>query len=163
MPIYLRKLIVVLLAFFSITQALAKRRELPDQVIATPVGNFRIMNLKIDHALGFQFIDGELLNETNKAWDDIWIAVEMTDKNGHVTVKDGLSPRVQAADSQASTGLHARNIPPGQKFKIRYQESAKADNDSLVIVFKYADGRYPVSFKTAMDKANAVGLHGIPG
>jgi len=152
MPRYLKNLFVVGLTLFSMSQVFAKKRELPEQVIVTPVGNFRLTNLKIDHALGFQFIDGELLNETNKTWDDIWIAVEMTDKNGHVIVKDGLSPRIQTADPQASTGLHARNIPPGQKFKIRYQESAKADNDTLSIVFKYADGRYPVSFKTAIIK-----------
>jgi len=66
MPRYLKNLFVVGVTLFSISQVFAKKRELPEQVIVTPVGNFRLTNLKIDHALGFQFIDGELLNETNK-------------------------------------------------------------------------------------------------
>jgi hypothetical protein len=149
---YLRSLIVVGLALTCVPQAFAGDRALPDQVISTPIGNIRIANLKVAHVLGFQFIDGQLINETNKTWDNLWLALEMSDKNGRVVVKTPPSAIIVSADPEASSGLHARNLTPGAKFKIKYQEQAKADNDTLAITFKYAAGSYPLSYKVSMVK-----------
>jgi hypothetical protein len=68
------KVLVIILFFCA--PIFAKRRALPDQIISTPVGNFRITDLKCLHGLGTQFVDGKIVNDTTKSWDVLYSLVQ---------------------------------------------------------------------------------------
>jgi hypothetical protein len=137
---------------FFCSPVLAKPRTLPDQIIATPVGNLRITNLKCNHALGFQFVDGKIVNETSKSWDTLYLAMEFQDKNGVVKPKEGPDPIILMHDPSASAGIIVKELGVGKTLKLKYGESAKADNGTFSVIFKFADGRYPVHYRTALTK-----------
>ena len=143
----------LLLAVLSFSiPALAKRRPLPDQTVTTPVGDIKITNLMCDHALGFLFLNGNIVNATTKSWDTLYLAIELQDKNGVVQPKAKPDPIILIGDPSASTGIVATAFVVGTTIKLRYQESAKADNDTLSVKFKFADGRYPVHYRTVLTK-----------
>jgi len=140
----------LLSVIFLCAPLLAKPRTLPDQIVATPVGSLRITNLKCSRALGFQFVDGNIVNETSKSWDILYLAINLHDKNGVVKPKEGPDPIIRAHDPSASAGIAVKDLGIGTTVKLRYQEEAKADNDTFSATFKFADGRYPVHYKTAL-------------
>ncbi len=84
----------------------------------------------------------------------MWFAVELNDKNGPVVLKKRPRLMVLNADPNAAYSLHARNIGPGQTFKIKadIEDGVKADGDSLRMVFKYGFGVYPVTYKLSLLK-----------
>jgi hypothetical protein len=102
------------------------------------------------NALGFQFVDGNIVNETSKSWDILYLAIDLHDKNGVVKPKEGPDPIIRAHDPSASAGIAVKDLGIGTTVKLRYQEEAKADNDTFSATFKFADGRYPVHYKTAL-------------
>jgi hypothetical protein len=61
------------------TPALAGFRSLPDLVVATPAGNVRITDLKCNHVMGTLLVQGNVVNETNKSWDSLHLAMEFQD------------------------------------------------------------------------------------
>ena len=132
-----------LLAMLLSVPVFANRRALPDQVIPTPVGTFRISDLKCDsiHSLGptVLFVQGKLVNETNKSWDILKLAIEFRDKNGNVVLKGG--PLV-----------YTWRVPfgAGTTVKFSHNEFARADKDTLSVKFTFVDGRYPVHYRTAL-------------
>jgi hypothetical protein len=132
--------------------AFAKRRALPDQIVATPVGNIRITEIKCDHPLGYQFVQGKIVNESNKSWDALYLAMEFHDKNGIIRPKEKPDPLILIQEPSASAGLIANAFGIGATLKFKYQGSAKADNDTFSVTFKFADGRYPVHYRTALTK-----------
>jgi hypothetical protein len=148
------KTIAGLLCLFVATQAVAGNwRDQPAQTVETPVGKFTLTNLRARHTIGILHIEGEIVNETNKSWDYVWVAIEMNDKNGKVTPKIGPSSAVLSADPNASGQFVARNFYPGARFKIKYQkDDVKADGNTLNFAFKYAYGVYPLTYSLALVK-----------
>lgn len=146
----MRSLVFILLLCCG--PVLAAHRKLPDQIIETPVGTFRVTNLSCEHGIGFLFVDGSIVNETSKPWDTVWLAMDFQDKNGVVKPKALPSPTIIAAHPSASAGLVAHNVGKGQTIKLRYQESVKADKSTFSVVFTFADGRYPVNYRLALTK-----------
>jgi hypothetical protein len=142
------------LCLLAATQAVAGNwRDQPDQTVETPVGRFTLTNLRARHTVGILHIEGELVNETNKTWDYVWVAIEMNDKNGKVTPKIGPSSAVLSADPNASGQFVARNLYPGARFKIKYQkDDVKADGNTLNFAYKYAYGVYPLTYSLALIK-----------
>ena len=149
-----KRLAAVLFLLVAIpAAALPKWRDQPDQTLQTPMGNLKLTKMQSFFVWGLMSLEGELINETAKTWDDVWIAVEVSDKNGPVVPKT--RPRAMVlADPNATYALHARNIAPGQTFKINvdFAKDAKADGDTLRMVFKYGYGDYPVKYKLAFLK-----------
>jgi hypothetical protein len=143
---------VLSLAVLFGAHALGKPRALPDQIVATPVGNLRITDLNCDHALGFLFVRGNIVNQTSKSWDTLYLAMEFQDKNGVVTPKAKPNPLILISDPSASAGIIATQLGIGQTLKLRYGESARADSSTFSVIFKFVDGRYPVHYQTALTK-----------
>ncbi len=131
---------------------LAKRRTLPDQTIATPVGNFRITSLNCNHGLGAQFIDGKIINETSKSWDVLHLAMELRDKNGPVTPKEKPSTFILMQEPSASAGMSIPSLGMGRTSKFHYQQFVKADNNTFSVTFKFAGGRYAVHYQMTLTK-----------
>ena len=94
--------------------------KLPDQTVETPVGNFKITELKCDHhAVGnFLVVNGRIVNETSKSWDTVSLAMEFRDKNGQVKPKASPDPIVLAFDPSASAGITAKNVGKGQTINL---------------------------------------------
>jgi hypothetical protein len=133
--------------------SMPKWRNQPDQTIDTPVGKFTLTKLRTIHMWSMLSIEGELVNETSKTWDDLYLAMEITDKTGRLAAKNPPNPIVLRADPNASSQLHAHNIPPGAHFKIKVENlEIKADGESLSLAFKYAFGEFPVTYKLAFSK-----------
>jgi len=117
----------------------AARHKLPDQVVETPVGNFRITNLDCFHGIGQMFVKGRLVNETSKSWDTVSLAMEFRDKNGVI--------------KPAPAVLTKKDVGIGQTVKLdMYEGSAKADTGTLSVVFKFGGGSYPVRYRLALSK-----------
>lgn len=136
--------------------AVPKWHNQPDQTVDTPVGKFTLTKLRTIHMWSLLTIEGELVNETSKTWDDVFLAMEISDKSGKLMAKSPPLPSVLRADPNASSQLHARNIPPGAHFKIKVENlDIKADGDTLTLAFKYAFGEFPVTYKFALSKPAA--------
>lgn len=153
--LYCKRLVAVLFLLVAIpAAAYPKWIKQADQTVETPVGNFRLTKLESIVTLGLMSLKGELTNDSTKTWDDVWFAVELNDKNGPVVLKSRPRLMVLSADPKAAYALHARNIAPGQTFKIKVdlEDGVKADGDSLRMVFKYGYGLYPVTYKLALVK-----------
>jgi hypothetical protein len=136
--------------------AMPKWRNQPDQTIDTPVGKFTLTKVRTIHMWSMLSIEGELVNETSKTWDDVFLAMEITDKTGKLMAKNPPLASVLRADPNASSQLHARNMAPGAHFKIKVQNlEIKADGETLSLAFKYAFGEFPVTYKFALSKPAA--------
>jgi hypothetical protein len=127
--------------------------KLPDQIVNTPVGNFRVTNLICDHLFGTLFVDGRIVNETTKSWDTVWLAMEFRDKNGAIRPKQSPEPLILAGDPSASAGLVVQNVVIGKTVKFRYSLDAKADTPTFSAKFKLANGKYPVQYRIALSKS----------
>ncbi len=134
------------------TPALAGRRALPDQIVATPVGNIRITDLKCDHAGLVLIIQGKIVNETSKSWGMLYLGMDFQDKNGIVRPKKGPDPRILAQVPSASAGIVAREFAAGTTLKLNYTEFVKADRDTFSVKFTFADGQYPVRYRAVLTK-----------
>lgn len=149
------KAITILLLLVMTVPAIAMPawKSHPDQTVDTPVGKFTLTKLRTIRSFGILTIQGELVNDTSKAWDSVYFALELTDKNGAAIPKKPPLATILLADPKASMQIHARNIPPGAKFKINVDiDNFKVDGDSLSMVFKYGFGEYPLTYKLALVK-----------
>jgi len=137
---------------FVCAPVLAGRRALPDQIVATPVGNLRITDLKCDHALGVLILKGQIINETSKSWDTLYLAMEFQDKDGAVKPKEGPGPLILLHVPSASAGIIAKEFGIGKTLRLNYGEFARADKSTFSVKFTFADGRYPVHYRAALTK-----------
>ncbi len=78
--------------------------------------------------------------------------MELKDKNGIVTPKEGPGPHILLNVPSATAGIVARSFSAGSTLKFSYQKSAKDDNDTLSVSFKFAEGLYPVRYQTVLTK-----------
>ena len=139
--------------------ALAGPRKLPDQTVQTPVGNFRIVDLRCNHLLGSVYVWGTVVNETGRSWTDLLLGMEFRDKNGAMTPKSRNGAinkiggkQVSDADLRDVDSLHLQNVPAAGVVTFHYQASAKADATSLEIIFKRAEGSFPLKYRLALTK-----------
>ncbi len=147
--------ILFLILFLAVTSfAAPHKRNQPDQMIDTPVGKFTLTKLSTFHVWGTLIIEGELANETSKTWDNLVLAIELSDKNGKVMPKNPPLSAVLSIDPNASSQLHVlHSFAPGARIKMKFDiVDVKADGDSLNLAVKYGLGEYPLTYKLALSK-----------
>lgn len=118
------------------------------------MGKFIFTKLNTFHLWGILSIEGDLVNETTKTWDNLTFAIELSDKNGKVMPKKAPLAAVVSVDPNASSQVHVlHSFAPGAHIQVKFDiQDVKADGDTLNLAFKYGYGEYPLTYRLALSK-----------
>jgi hypothetical protein len=79
-------------------------------------------------------------------------AIQQAYVSALVRPKEKPDPIILMHDPSASAGIIVKDLGIARTLKLQYMEKAKADNSTLSVTFKFADGRYPVQYQAVLTK-----------